>query len=112
MPRIRSMSHITGSSNKQSSLRSSLRHRKQTNKVPCDCKDCKGKLVAKRTRLFHMSSLGNNSANTSLSSIIQLPSEAPEISEDFGAELPQTSASATIIQETQNQQMVDINPEQ
>src|SRR2546430_8008110 len=109
MPRIRSITHITGNSNKPSSLR----RRRQTNKGPCHCDNCHGKLISKRTKIFHGvsndSNFGSSSANISSPPIIQLPNEAPEILENDDAELPRTLALAPKIQ---NQQIFDINPEQ
>src|SRR5947207_10149985 len=105
MTRVRSISRIIiGGSNKPS-----LRNRKQTNKVPCYCNNCNGKLVARRTKLFHgvgntkVSNLDSNLANTS-SPLNQQPDEAP-IPDDLDTELSQTPA----IQETQNRQIIDIN---
>ena len=62
-----------------------------------------------KKRVSNDSNFGSSSANISSLSIIQLPNEAPEILENDDAELPQTSALAS---EIQNQQIFDINPEQ
>src|SRR5207245_10617250 len=58
MARNRSISSIIGKAIRRPS-QPMLTRKKRDNKVPCYCNQCNGKLVLKRTKLFHESAGGS-----------------------------------------------------
>ena len=58
MGRNRSISSIIGKATRRPS-QPMLTRKKRDNKVPCYCNQCNGKLVLKRTKLFHESAGGS-----------------------------------------------------
>ena len=59
MARNRSISSIIGNKPTKRPSQSKLTRKKGDNKVPCYCNQCNGKLVLKRTKLFHESAGGS-----------------------------------------------------
>ena len=104
MPRIRSISHITGNSNKLFSLR----HCRQTNKVPCYCNNCNGKLVLKRTKIVHKARTAPQSHSTSdaPNPLVEIQHDA-ESEEDVLAPRYEDSNRQILEEEDPNRQIID-----